>query len=67
MERVLRKIAGELKLRKVQSYMEVYGWMGAQLMYHAGEVGAFFILRHLIYKMRLYDQAVFEANENLVI
>ena len=36
LERILRKIAGELRIRKIQPYREVYGWLGAQLLYHGG-------------------------------
>ena len=43
--------------------MEVYGWLAAQLMYHAGEAVSFFVLRHLMYKMHLYNEGVIEMYE----
>lgn len=55
LERILRKIAGELRLRKMQPYMQAYGWLGAQLLYHAGEATSHYILRHLIFSLNLYD------------
>ena len=47
--------------------MEVYGWLGAQLLYHAGEAITYVILKHLILSMHLYDEGIFHEQELLVV